>query len=81
MSAFTFASFSYPNGTPYEQVAMNGVDLGHLTKTEDGFTAPGWRKPAASKDDALEKMRAAGVAERKRQIAALQVEIDKLAAA
>lgn len=70
MADFGFIDRTYPNGTPYQQVSLNGVDLGHLVKAEAGYTAPSWRKPAASKDAALEKLRAAGVAERKRQIAA-----------
>jgi hypothetical protein len=81
MANFDFTDDTYPNGTRFQQVSLNGVVLGHLVEAEAGYTALGWRKPVASKDAALEKMRAAGVAERKRQIASLQAEIDKLAAA
>lgn len=81
MANFDFVDGTYPNGTRFQKVLLNGVNLGNLVQSEEGYTAPGWRKPATSKDAALEKMRAAGVAERKRQIAALQAEIDKLAVA
>lgn len=81
MANFDFTDDTYPNGTQFQKVSLNGVSLGNLVKSEAGYSAPGWRKPAASKEAALEKMRATGVAERKRQIAALQAEIDKLAAA
>jgi len=81
MANFDFVDDTYPNGTRFQKVSLNGVSLGNLAQTESGYTALGWRKPAASEDAALEKMRAAGVAERKRQIAALQAEIGKLSAA
>jgi len=78
---FDFIDDTYPNGPRLQKVSLNGVSLGSLVESETGFTAPGWRKLAVSKEVALEKMRVAGVAERKRQIAALQTEVDKLAAA
>lgn len=81
MANFDFIDDTYPNGTPFQKISLNGVSLGNLVESESGYTVPGWRKPAASKEAALEKMRAAGVGERKRQIAALQAEIDKLAPA
>lgn len=80
MANFDFIDDTYPNGTQFQKVSLNGVSLGNLVQSASGYTAPGWRKPAASKDAALEKMRTAGVAERKRQIAVLQAEIEKLAA-
>ena len=81
MANFNFINGTYLNGKRFQKVSLNGVSLGNLVESETGFTAPGWRKPAASREAALEKMHAAGVADRKRQIAALQAEIDKLAAA
>jgi hypothetical protein len=78
MADWSFIECTYPNGSPYLQVWLNGVKLGHLVEGEAGFTARGWRKPVASKDAALEKLRTAGVADRKRKIAALQAEIDKM---
>lgn len=80
MADISFISCTYPNGSLYLQVLVNGVNLGHLVEGDAGFTALGWRKPVASKDTALEKLRAAGVVDRKRKIAALQAEIDKLVA-
>ncbi len=81
MSEFTFKDRVYPNGEAYQQVSLNGVDLGHLVKTEAGFKAPGWSKQMDNKDDALAKMRTAAIVDRKRKISALQADINKLAAA
>ena len=81
MANFDFVDDTYPNGTRFQRVSLNGVSLGNLVQSESGYAALGWRKPAASKDAALEKLRATGVAERKRQIAALQAEIERLATA
>lgn len=81
MENFKFIDGIYPNGTRFQKVSLNGVNLGNLVQSKESYTAPVWRQPAASKDAALKKMRVAGVAERKRQIAALQAEIDKLAVA
>jgi hypothetical protein len=81
MRKFDFTDDTYPNGTRFQKVSLNGVSLGNLVQSESGYTALGWRKPAATQVAALEKLRAAAVAERKRQIALLQAEIAKLAAA
>lgn len=78
MLDFKLVDSTYPNGSAYHDVSLGDIHLGHLRETDSGFTSHGWRKPVAKKDDALEKMRAAAVTERKRQIAALQAEIDTL---
>ena len=81
MIDFAFVLRVYPNGQTYQQVSLRGIPIGHLVESESGFTVPGWRKPITDKNEAMDKMRRAAIAERKRKMSALQSEINKLALA
>jgi hypothetical protein len=83
MADYVTKKSRYPNGGEYEEVSLDGIRLGALSPVEGGYTSfgQGWRKPAPTRDAALEKLRLSEIARRRRSIAALQAEIDKLTAA
>lgn len=80
MSDFMLVDGVYPNGQKYQEVSITGIRIGHLIESSAGFSERNWRKPVADKNAALEKMRVAAIKERKRQIAKLAAEIEKLVA-